>query len=188
MASELQLVRHAATEWSQNGRHTGRTDLPLVPAGEALARRLRPVLDVKRFTAAFTSDLQRARRTAALAGFPDAEPTALLREFDYGEYEGLTSAQIHALWPGWEVYHDGCPGGESPEQVYARAEAFLAQIAGVPGAVIAFSHGHFSRALAAVWTRQPIVMATHLALDAGGIGVLRDGDHGRVLQHWNLSA
>lgn len=188
MGLDLYLARHGATEWSQNGRHTGSTDLPLLAEGEEQARRLGVHLEGRRFDAAYTSDLARARRTAALAGFGEAEPTPMLREFDYGEYEGLTTADIHRRRPDWEIYQDGCPGGESPERVYRRARDFLSGVASGNGAVIVFSHGHFLRALATAWTDLAITAATRLALDPGTISILRDGDHGRVVQEWNLTA
>lgn len=139
------------------------------------------------FSAVYTSDLQRAWRTAELAGFPEAMRTPLLREFDYGEYEGLTSAQIHRQWPGWEIYADGCPGGETPGQIYARAEAFIRLLEGVDGSAVAFSHGHFCRAVAAAWSGLRIELATHLMLDPAGVGLLQDADHGRVIKYWNLA-
>jgi probable phosphoglycerate mutase len=135
---------------------------------------------------AFTSDRSRARRSAALAGFPAAITTPLLREFDYGEYEGLTTQQIQTTRPDWEIYHDGCPGGESPDQVYTRAKAALQLAAGAPAPVVLFSHGHFLRALAVAWTDLHIQAAARLALDTGTLCLLRDGDHGRVLQTWNV--
>jgi broad specificity phosphatase PhoE len=183
---DLYLVRHGATEWSESGRHTARTDLPLTPEGEEEARQLGRRLAHLSVTAVFTSDLQRARRTAELAGFPDARVTPLLREYDYGDYEGLTTVEIRRARQGWELFHDGCPGGETPEQVYARAAAFL-ELLPEEGTVLAFSHGHFLRALATAWTDLGIRVATRLALDTGSISMLRDGDHGRVVQRWNVT-
>lgn len=186
MSYDLYLARHGATEWSLNGRHTGITDLPLLPEGEEEARRLRPRLAEAGIQTAFVSDRGRARRTAELAGFPDAIVTPLLREADYGDYEGLTSAQIHATRPGWEIYHDGCPGGESPEQLYARCKAALGLLDGRPGPAVFFSHGHFLRAVATAWTRIAITVATHLSLGTGTTCRLQDGDHGPVIDEWNL--
>ena len=188
MSYDLYLARHGATEWSRNGRHTGITDLPLLPEGEDEARRLRPRLEDLGIRAAFVSDRGRARRTAELAGFPDATVTPLLEEADYGDYEGLTSAQIHAVRPGWEIYHDGCPGGETPEQLYARCQAALALLDGEPGPAIFFSHGHFLRAVSTAWTAISITVATHLSLGTGTICRLHDGGHGRVIEEWNLPA
>ncbi|HEX4211781.1 MAG TPA: histidine phosphatase family protein [Candidatus Dormibacteraeota bacterium] len=188
MGLDLYLARHGATEWSENGRHTGSTDLPLLDEGEEQARRLGRYLQGRHFDAVYTSDLSRARRTAALAGFALAKPTPLLREFDYGDYEGLTTAEIRRRRPDWEIYHDGCPGGESPERVYRRARDFLRMVEEHTGAVIAFSHGHFLRALAAAWTDLAVTAASRLALDPATVSILRDGDHGRVVQEWNFTA
>lgn len=186
MSYDLYLARHGATEWSLNGRHTGSTDLPLLPEGEEEARHLRPFLARLGIKTAFVSDRNRARRTAELAGFPDAVVTPLLREADYGDYEGLTSAQIHAVRPGWEIYHDGCPGGETPDEIYARTREALALLDGKPGPAVFFSHGHFLRAVATGWTTVAITVATHLSLGTGTYCHLRDGDHGRVIEGWNV--
>ncbi len=133
----------------------------------------------------YASTLQRAWRTAELAGFPNPQRTPLLREVDYGEYEGMTTTAIRELQPGWELYKDGCPGGETPEQVYARALAFLALAAAVSGRVVAFSHGHFLRAVAIAWMQLDIKAAAALYLDVATLSILRDDDHGRVLAVWN---
>ena len=182
---DLYLVRHGATEWSGNGRHTSRTDLPLLPEGRDAAARVGERLAPLRFTAAFSSDMSRATETAALAGFPDAQATPLLREFDYGEYEGVTTEDITRRRPGWSIYRDGCPGGETPAQVYARAQAFIRLLDGLGGDVVAFSHGHVLRALACAWTGLPITAGARFALDTATISILRDGDRGRVVQEWN---
>ena len=182
---DLYLARHGATEWSRDGRHTGSTDLPLLPEGEAAARRLAARLRGIRFAAVYTSDLRRSRETAALAGFPEATPTPLLREYDYGDYEGLTSAQIRRDRPGWELFEDGCPGGETPAQVHERALSALKLLTAKEGDVLVFSHGHFLRALAAAWAGLAVAAARALALDTATLSILRDGDHGRVIQLWN---
>ena len=184
---DLYIARHGATEWTRTGQHTGRTDLPLLPEGEEQARHLGEMLRGVEFAAVYSSDLERSFRTAELAGFTSLGKTPLLREYDYGEYEGLTSRQIHEARPDWELYRDGCPGGETPDQVYARAALFVGLIAGAGGAVLAFSHGHFSRALAVAWTELPITAAARLMLDVAAVGLLRDGEHGRVIQLWNLT-
>lgn len=185
MALDLYLVRHGGTAWTHSGQHTGRTDLPLLPEGEEQARRLGGVLSAVHFGAAYSSDLQRSLRTAELAGFDRPTVTPLLREFDYGEYEGLTSADIWAGRPGWQIYVDGCPGGETPAEVYSRARTFLSGLAGQEGAVIAFSHGHFLRALAVAWVSLEIGAAAGLALDTATVSLLREGDRGPVIQRWN---
>jgi len=187
MALDLYLVRHGQTTWSHTGQHTGRTDLPLLPEGEEDARRLGQALSGVEFAAAYSSDLQRSLRTAKLAGFEHPDVTPLLREFDYGDYEGLTSEEIWAQRPDWQIYEDGCPGGETPAQVYSRAEAFLSRLAEIEGAAIAFSHGHFLRAVAVAWVDLGIRAAARVALDTAAVSVLRDGERGRVIQQWNLT-
>jgi broad specificity phosphatase PhoE len=132
--------------------------------------------------------MQRARRTAELAGFPDPQVTDLLREFDYGEYEGLTSAEIRASRPGWEVYHDGCPGGESPAQVYARAQQFLELATSASaggGDVLAFAHGHILRAVAVAWLALDVTAASEFRLDVATLSQLAATDRGRELALWN---
>jgi probable phosphoglycerate mutase len=185
VALDVYLVRHGATEWTHTGQHTGRTDLPLLPEGEEQARRLGDLLAGVRFDACWSSDLTRALRTAQLAGFARPTVTPLLREMDYGAYEGRTTAEIHRERPDWELFRDGCPGGESPTEAAARARAFLAGLEGVEGAIAVFSHGHFMRALALAWLDLDIATGAHLGLDASAVGVLRDGDRGRVIQRWN---
>jgi len=133
--------------------------------------------------------MQRARRTAELAGFPDPQVTDLLREFNYGEYEGMTSAEIRASRPDWEIYHDGCPGGESPAQVYARSQRFLdlamSASPGKGGDVLAFAHGHILRAIAVVWLALDITVAAELRLDVATLSQLAATDRGRELALWN---
>lgn len=182
---DLYLVRHGATQWALDGRHTGRTDLPLLPEGREAAKRVAGRLERVPFVAAFSSDKSRAKETAELAGFPDAQTTPLLREFDYGDYEGMTTEEITHIRPGWSIYEDGCPNGETPEQVYTRAQAFMRLLDGLTGNVIAFSHGHFLRALACAWTELPITAGAAFALDTATICILRDGLRGRVVQEWN---
>ena len=130
--------------------------------------------------------MQRARRTAELAGFADPEVTPLLQEVDYGHYEGLTSAEIHEQNPSWEVFKDGCPGGETPDQIYARARRFI-DLASTHGEsrVIAFAHGHFLRAVGVAWIHASINLASSLSLDVATLSILRDGDRGRVIAMWN---
>jgi probable phosphoglycerate mutase len=138
------------------------------------------------FDEVFSSPMQRAIRTAVIAGFPDPRQTPLLLEFDYGEYEGLTSQEIHETNPGWEVYRDGCPGGETPAQVYTRANEFLRLCESVNGRVLAFAHGHILRAVAVAWVRLDITAATGLQLDVATLSRLRDdSEHGRVIAMWN---
>ena len=141
------LARHGETEWSLTGRHTGLTDLPLTEVGERNARRLRERLSGLKFNSVFTSPLQRAKRTCELAGFGAAAAIVPdLVEWDYGEYEGRTSAQIHGEFPGWQLFRDGCPGGESPEQVAARADHVVELVTGrADSQCQTFSVGHGER-------------------------------------------
>jgi broad specificity phosphatase PhoE len=131
--------------------------------------------------------LQRARRTAALSGFPEATPDDLLLEYDYGQYEGVTTVEIRKARPGWELYSDGCPGGETPEHIYERAQAFIAEAQRGEGRVLAFAHGHILRAVGAAFLQQPVEFAIRLNLDTAALSMLQDGAHGRVLVFWNLA-
>ena len=148
----LYVARHGETAWSLSGQHTGVTDLPLTPNGERNARRLGERLKGMSFTKVFTSPLQRAARTCELAGFGAvAETDPDLVEWNYGQYEGLCSAEIFAERPDWQLFRDGCPGGESPAQVGERADRVVQRVRTVPGNVLLFSSGHFIRVLAARW-------------------------------------
>lgn len=148
----IYLARHGETAWSLTGQHTGLTDLPLTKLGERNARRLRDRLSGLAFAKVFTSPLRRARRTCELAGFGSrAELVPDLVEWDYGEYEGRRTVEIRAERPDWQLFRDGCPGGESPQQVAARAERVVNCLRGLPGNIVLFSSGHFLRVLAARW-------------------------------------
>ena len=155
MNQDLQIVylaRHGETEWTLSGRHTGLTDIPLTERGERNARRLEERLRGLSFTKVFTSPLQRAKRTCELAGFPTvAEVDADLVEWNYGKYEGRRTAEIRAERPGWELFRDGCPEGESPGEATARADRVVSRLRAVPGDVLLFSSGHFIRVLATRW-------------------------------------
>jgi broad specificity phosphatase PhoE len=129
--------------------------------------------------------MQRARRTAEIAGFPNPTITPLLSEFNYGEYEGITTAQIRATNPDWDLYRDGCPGGETPAQVYLRASRFLDLAMSAGGRVIAFAHGHILRAVAVAWMQLDITAASRLHLDVATLSQLIENDHGRELSLWN---
>ena len=168
-----------------NGRHTGSTDLPLTAHGEEEAATLRSRLAALQFDAVYSSPLQRARRTAEIAGFPKPQLTPLLREVDYGDYEGITTEAIHEAHPGWELYMDGCPGGETPAQIYARALEFIALATSGHSRVLAFAHGHILRAVAIAWMSLDITAAARLELDVATLSVLRHDVHGRVLAIWN---
>ena len=148
----LYVARHGETAWSLSGQHTGLTDLPLTPNGERNARRLGERLKGMTFARVFTSPLQRAARTCELAGFGAvAETDPDLVEWNYGQYEGRCSAEIFAERPDWQLFRDGCPGGESPAQVGERADRVVQRVRTVPGNVLLFSSGHFIRVLAARW-------------------------------------
>lgn len=148
----IYLARHGETAWSLSGQHTGVTDLPLTPRGEENARNLANRLRGLNFTRVFTSPLQRARRTCELAGFGAvAQVDPELVEWNYGEYEGITTNEILAERPGWDLFRDGCPGGESPAQIGARADRVVARLRRIPGNVLLFSSGHFLRVLTARW-------------------------------------
>ena len=146
------LARHGETAWSLSGQHTGLTDLRLTERGERNARRLAVRLQGLNFKKVFTSPLQRARRTCELAGFGDrAEVDRDLLEWNYGEYEGLRTQEIHAKRPDWQLFRDGCPGGESPEQIGERADRVVRRVREIRGNVLIFSSGHILRVLSARW-------------------------------------
>ncbi len=186
---KLYLARHGATAWSDAHRHTGRTDLPLNERGEDQARRLGRVLSPIRFVHVFTSPLRRVARTCALAGFGDvAAVDRDLLEWDYGLDEGKTTAEIVTERPGWEQFRDGCPGGESPGDVAARADRFLARVRALTGNVLAFSSGHIIRMIAARWLNLPPADGRAFFCDPAGVGVL-DFEHGAsaqpIIRRWN---
>lgn len=149
-------IRHGATEWSRNGRHTGVTDLPLLPEGEEEARATGELLAGHRFALVLTSPLQRARRTCELAGLGDrAEVEPDLREFDYGAYEGITTATIRETVPGWTVWTHPCPGGETLEEAAERVDRVIERARAADGDVALFAHGHILRILIARWCELP---------------------------------
>ena len=182
----LVCVRHGETVWSRDGRHTGRTDIPLTDRGRDDARHLAAPLAAWRFAQVLVSPLQRARETCALAGLAAQEELCpALMEWDYGDDEGLTSAQIEERQPGWWLWRDGCPGGETPGDIAARADSVIAAVLGVEGDVVLFSHGHMLRVLAARWAEQPPAFGARLMLDTAAICVL-DSEHGaRAVRRWN---
>lgn len=186
----MYLIRHGETEWSRAGRHTGRTDLPLTEHGVAMASRLRPYFADTRFALVLASPMQRARETCALAGLSaQAEISADLSEWDYGDYEGRSSADIRLEAPGWNVFSDGCPGGETPAQVSQRADRLIADVLARRGNVALFSHGQFGCALAARWIGLAILEGQHFALDAASVSVLgpKPGHpHVPVIGQWNV--
>jgi len=185
-ASRVFAIRHGETEWSLSGQHTGTTDLPLTDNGRRLAARLRPVLARESFALVLTSPLQRARDTCKLCGLIDTaviEPD--LMEWNYGKYEGLTSEQIHATAPGWLVFNDGCPGGEAPAEVGARADRVIARARTVNGDVALFAHGHVLRVLVARWLGLPPEAGQHFLLDTGTLNVLSYYRGRPAVKTWN---
>jgi len=185
------LARHGETAWTVTGQHTGLTDLPLTERGEQNARALGERLIGLSFAEVFTSPLRRAARTYELSGFGAvAETDKDLLEWDYGQYEGRLTAEIHAERPDWQLFRDGCPGGESPDQITARAEALLARLRALDGPVACFSHSHILCALAARWIGLTAREGGRFRLDTAGIGIL-DVEHGKAdepsIAGWNLS-
>ena len=185
----IYLARHGETAWTLTGQHTGLTDLPLTPEGENSARALAGRLKPYSFQKVFTSPLQRASRTCDLAGFgslASVEPG--LVEWDYGDYEGKTSAEIRRERPDWQLFRDGCPGGESPAQAARRADAVLDRLRPVPGNVLLFSSGHFIRVLAARWLGMSLEeICPSLLVSTASLGALGyEHDKSRpVIQLWN---
>jgi len=185
----IYLARHGETAWSLSGQHTGLTDLPLTARGERNASRLRQRLAGLTFAKVFTSPLQRARRTCELAGFgPVAEIDNDLLEWNYGEYEGRRTSEIRAERPDWQLFRDGCPGGESPQQVAARADRAVCRLRAVGGDVLLFSSGHFLRVLAVRWigleltTNARLFMLSTASLSAVGY---EDSLERPVIRLWN---
>jgi probable phosphoglycerate mutase len=183
---EVWVLRHGATEWSVAGRHTGRTDLPLTDEGRAQARAVGRVLDHRRFARVLVSPLRRARQTCELAGYADqAELTDDLREFDYGDLEGLTTSQIRVSAPGWTVWTGPCPGGETLADVGARVDRVIATVRAVDGPVALFAHGHVLRVLTARWCELEPVEGRRFPLDTGTVGIL-GYEHGFPgVRRWN---
>jgi broad specificity phosphatase PhoE len=169
----IYMARHGDTTWSLTGQHTGLTDLPLTPEGELTAKKLRLRVKGLSFERVYSSPLQRAWRTCELAGFKDvAEIDPDLVEWNYGDYEGLTTAEIRARRPDWQLFRDGCPGGESPTDVAARAERVLTQLRSCGGNVLLFSSGHFMRVIATRWVGLEIARSNLLMLDTASLSAL----------------
>jgi broad specificity phosphatase PhoE len=183
---ELYLIRHGETEWSRARRHTGRTDLPLSPVGEAEARALGRHLRGLEVDRVLSSPLTRATATAALAGFGDrVELADALLEFDYGDYEGLTTPEIRASRPGWDLFRDGCPGGETVEAAAARAQTLLDDLTAADGRVLLFSHGHQLRILTTRFLHLPPDAARHLFLGTASLSVLGTEHEWPAVLLWN---
>ncbi len=181
---ELYLIRHGATEWSENGRHTGTTDLSLTELGKKQSELLKKRLSQEKFSKIFCSPLNRALETCKICGFnPTINPD--LREWNYGEYEGLTTQQIREKNPGWNIFETGAPGGESPQQIAARAHHFLHQVHSLEGKVAIFSHAHFLRIFATVWLGALPTFGSELTLSPASISILGYERETRVIICWN---
>jgi probable phosphoglycerate mutase len=183
--AEIWLARHGETTWSRDGRHTSITDLPLTEHGTEQALALRPRLAGHDFALVLTSPRVRARTTAELAGFPHAVVDDDLAEWDYGQYEGISTAEIRRTVPDWTVWSHPTPGGETVDGVGARIDRVLERAGGAGGDVLLFAHAHALRVLAARWLRLAPVEGRHLRLDTGTISVLGYERGFRVLRRWN---
>jgi broad specificity phosphatase PhoE len=184
---EIWLIRHGETEWSRNGNHTGRTDIPLTEHGREQARALVPLLRDVHFDSVFSSPRSRALDTCHLAGLGEhvqIEPD--LREWDYGIYEGRTTKEIRESAPDWTVWHSPIPEGESAEQVQARASALIERLLAMPGRTALFSHSHFLRSLAGCWVANSVRFGAHLYLDTASISILGFERDIRAIRQWNL--
>jgi broad specificity phosphatase PhoE len=192
MSEELPIIylaRHGETTWSLSGQHTGITDLPLTERGERNARQLGERLKGLTFAKVFTSPLQRATRTCELAGFgAAAEADRDLMEWNYGEYEGRRTAEILAERPDWQLFRDGCPGGESPSEVGKRADRVVSRVRAVHGNVLLFSSGHFSRVFAARWLGLEPAAGKYFLLSTASLGMLayeHNNPSEPVIRLWN---
>ncbi len=185
LEGDIYLVRHGATPWSKTGRHTGRTDLQLDQSGVAAAASLKGLLAAVQFRHVFSSPLQRAMMTCELAGLK-ARPDPNLLEWDYGAYEGLTKQEIQTREPGWDIYRCGALNGESVGQVVKRCENFLDSVKNLDKPIAVFSHGHFSRALAAVFIGEDIMFAQKIQFDTARVAVLSGQASVGTIVSWNI--
>jgi probable phosphoglycerate mutase len=185
MSGELWLVRHGETEWSRAGKHTGRTDLPLTSDGEVAASAMKSGLSEQSFAQVLTSPLRRAHDTARLAGFPDVAVDDDLAEWDYGDYEGLTTPEIRESVPGWTIWTHGCPGGETGEQVAERLDRIVAKARAADGDTLVFAHGHSLCALTARWLDLPVRDGRLFRLDTTTTSLLGEFHEAPVLKRWN---
>ena len=186
---EVVLVRHGETEWTRDGRHTGKSDIPLTEHGRRQAEALRPQLAGWTFALVLTSPLQRAKETCRLAGYGQAAQTRPdLVEWDYGRYDGLTSKQIAVIEPEWSLWRDGGPGGEQPADVARRVDRIIAEVRGVAGNVLVFAHGHVLRVLTARWLSQAPAAGQYYALQPAALSVLGYEHENPVIWHWNRGA
>jgi broad specificity phosphatase PhoE len=187
MTARLFAVRHGETEWSISGRHTGRTDVALTDAGRERAKQVGAVLAGGTFELVLTSPLSRARETAALAGFPAAIVDDDLREWDYGDYEGLTTLDVRKERPGWFLWDDGVPNGETIDEVAARADRAIERVRTLDGDVLVFAHGHILRVLASRWINQPAGFGRHLILSPATLSILGHERESPAIETWNAS-
>jgi broad specificity phosphatase PhoE len=184
--NELWLIRHGETIWSLSGAHTGTTDLPLTPEGERRAAALGNLLGGKQFALVLTSPMQRARETCRIAGYAaHAEIDPHLMEWNYGDYEGKSTPQIREERPGWELWKDGVPNGETVEQVYQRAGKVIDRARGASGDVALFAHGHILRILTANWLALPANAGRLFALSTATLSILDHEREQRVISRWN---
>jgi broad specificity phosphatase PhoE len=184
--NEIVLVRHGETEWSKTGQHTGTTDIDLTTAGRQQAHQLGGLLAPHRFASVLTSPLRRASETSRLAGHANAQVRDDLVEWDYGTYEGRTTADIRAERPGWSLWHDGAPAGETADDVGRRADRIIAELLSATGDVAIFSHGHLLRVLAARWIGLPPEAGALLSLHTASTSVLGHERETPVIVSWNL--
>jgi broad specificity phosphatase PhoE len=185
---EVVLVRHGETEWSRDGKHTGRTDVRLTERGREQAEALGAALEARRFDLVLTSPLQRASETCRLAGYGEvAQPRDELREWDYGAYEGRRTVEIREERPGWTLWRDGVPGGETGAQVGARVDSVIAELRSLAGDAAVFAHGHVLRVLAVRWLGLEPAAGRLLALDTAMISVLGYERETAVIRVWNES-
>jgi broad specificity phosphatase PhoE len=187
---EIHLIRHGETAWSLTGQHTSRTDLPLTEKGAQEARELRERLRGQDFDRVFTSPRLRARQTCELSGWAGRSQTEPdLAEWEYGDYEGRRSVDIREERPDWDIFTDGCPGGESPAQITERADRLIARLRTYTGRIALFSHGHFGRVFGARWIGLPLDQARHFSLGTASVSVLGQSDRpsdAPVIIQWNL--
>jgi probable phosphoglycerate mutase len=189
LSQKIWLVRHGETEWSISRQHTGTTDVPLTPKGEQNAREIGSLLEGRSFAVVLTSPLLRARETGRLAGFGEwAQIEPNLREWDYGDYEGRTTHDIRQSRPGWSLWTDGVPGGESIEQVAARAQAVIDRVSVSTGDVLLFAHGHILRILCCCWLGLPPQDGRLFALATGAVSTLGYERETRVIARLNCGA
>ncbi|NVB85607.1 MAG: histidine phosphatase family protein [Kofleriaceae bacterium] len=183
---EVVAIRHGETDWSRTGRHTSVTDLPLTEAGRVAAQKLTPVLAEIQFARVFSSPMQRAKRTCEIAGLGDRmEIETDLAEWNYGDYEGLTQDEIERRAPGWQLFTDGCPGGENPQQVATRIGRLIAKLRSIDGNVAVFAHGHILRVLGARWINQLVSAGANLLLEPTTLCVLGYYRQVPAIARWN---